>query len=119
MYDVPGVPVISNCGTPTEKMSELSPETQNAFSETLHKRHQWFLEKKLKELGSAPQNVVLVTADVVRLYPNLGKFYLLPKILRRFYDAPGGPVISNWHTYKKMSELPPKTHNPCIYQNLT
>ena len=75
--------------------------------------------KKLKELGSAPQNVVLVTADVVRLYPNLGKFYLLPKILRRFYDAPGGPVISNWHTYKKISELPPKTHNPCIYQNLT
>ena len=50
MYDVPGVPVISNCGTPTEKMSELSPETQNAFSETLHKRHQRFLEKNLKNL---------------------------------------------------------------------
>ena len=27
---------------------------------------------------------------------NLGKLYLLPKIQKRLYDVPGGPVISNY-----------------------
>ena len=70
---MPGCPVISNCGTPTEKMSEyldshLEPMMRSAKS---YIRDTSDFLKKLKKLGSVPQNALLVTADVVGLYPGI------------------------------------------------
>ena len=71
--NVPGRPVISNCGTTTEKVSEfldyhLKPVMQSAKSYI--KDTSDFL-RKLKELGEVPENAILVTADVVGLYPSI------------------------------------------------
>ena len=73
LSNVPGRPVISNCGTPPEKVSEfldhhLKPFMQNGLSYIRDSRH--FLEK-IKTIGSVPENAILVTADVVGLYLNI------------------------------------------------
>ena len=73
LSNVPGRPVISNFGTPTEKVSEflyhhLKPIMQNGLSYIRNSQH--FLEK-IKTIGSVPENAILVTADVVGLYPNI------------------------------------------------
>ena len=73
LFNVPGRPVISNCGTPTEKVSEfldhhLKPIMQKELSYIRDSQH--FLEK-IKTIGSVPENSILVTADVVGLYPNI------------------------------------------------
>ena len=70
--NVPGRPVIPNCGTPMEKVSEfldyhLKPVTQSAKSYI--KDTSDFL-MKLKEL-KVPENAILVTADEVGLYPSI------------------------------------------------
>ena len=73
LSDVPGRSVISNCGTPTEKVSEflyhhLKPIMQNGLSFIRDSQH--FLGK-IKTIGGVPENAILVTADVVGLYPNI------------------------------------------------
>ena len=66
-------PVISNYGTLTEKVSEfldhyLQPVMKGGRSYV--KDTQDFLEK-IKHLGKVPSNAILVTADVVGLYPSI------------------------------------------------
>ena len=73
LYNVPGRPVISNCGTPTEKVSEfldhhLQPVMKSGKSYV--KDTGDFLEK-IKSLGRIPEDAFLVTADVVGLYPSI------------------------------------------------
>ena len=73
LFDVPGRPAISNCGIPIEKASEfldhhLQPVMKGGRSYV--KDTQVFLEK-LKHLGKVPSNAILVTADVVGLYPSI------------------------------------------------
>ena len=73
LFNVPGRPVISSCGAPTEKVSEfldyhLKPVMQNGLSYIRDCQH--FLER-IKTIGNIPENVILVTADVVVLYPNV------------------------------------------------
>ena len=73
LYDVPGHPVIYNFSTPTEKMSEyldyhLEPIMRSAKSYIRDTRD--FL-RRLKELGSVLINALLVTADVLGLYPSI------------------------------------------------
>ena len=73
IFDVPGRPVISNPGAPIEKVSEfldyhLKPNIQNGLSYIIHSQH--FLEK-INTIGSFPENIILVTADSVGLYPNI------------------------------------------------
>ena len=73
LFEVPGRPVISNCGTPTEKvseflMSELKSVMQEGWSYT--KDSDDFM-KKLKNIDHIPQNAIMVTADVVGLYPSI------------------------------------------------
>ena len=73
LFDVPGRPLISDCGTPTEKVSEfldhhLKPIMQSRLSHIRDSQH--FLEK-IKTIGSVPQNPIFVTADVFGLYPNI------------------------------------------------
>ena len=70
---MPGRPVISNRRTPTEKVSEfldhhLKLIMQNGLSYIRNSQH--FLEK-VKTVGSVPENAILVTADVMGLYPNI------------------------------------------------
>ena len=73
LYDVPGRPVISNHGTPTEKASEfldshLQEVMQNGCS--YMKNSDDFI-MKIKHLKNIPDNAILMTADVVGLYPSI------------------------------------------------
>ena len=73
LNDVPGRSVILNCGTPTEKASEfldnhLKEVMQNGWSYI--KDSNYFI-KKIKHLKNIPDNALLVTADVVGLYPSI------------------------------------------------
>ena len=72
LENVPEKPVISNCGTLREKVSEflvyhLKPVMQKGCSYI--KDSEDFL-KKIKNLCSLPENSILVTANVVGLYPS-------------------------------------------------
>ena len=71
--NVPGCPVISNCGTPTEKGSEFLDHHRQTIMKSgfsYIKDTNDFLFK-LKNLGKIPENAFLVTADVVGLYPSI------------------------------------------------
>ena len=73
LFNVPGRPVISNCGTPTEKCSEfldyhLKPVMKISWS---YLRHSGDFAKKMKNISSIPEDIILVTADVVGLYPSM------------------------------------------------
>ena len=73
LYNVPGIPVVPNCGYYTENISSfldyhlqaLAKKFESYIKDTNH-----FL-KNLQELGSLPKNVILCTIDVVGLYPNI------------------------------------------------
>ena len=75
LHNVPGRPVISNCGTPTEKASEfldfhLKPLMQSGWSkfETLCIRDFIY---KMKRIGKVPEGSFLVNADVIGPYPSI------------------------------------------------
>ena len=73
LFDVPGRPVISNFGTLTGTVSEylnhnLKPvmqEGQSYITETGD-----FLNK-IQNINAIPENAILVTADIVGLYPSI------------------------------------------------
>ena len=70
---MPGCPVISNCGNPTKKVSEfLDHHLQPVMKEgkSYIKDTADFLDK-LKDLGEIRDGAILVTADVVGLYPSI------------------------------------------------
>ena len=71
--DVPARPVVSNCAMPTEKVSkfldyELKPVMQKG---KLYIRDSGHFLEKIKNISTFPENVILVTADVVGLYPSV------------------------------------------------
>ena len=69
LFDVLGHPVISNCWTPTEKLSEFLDHSYQFVmkgGKSYIKDTQDFLER-LKHLGKVPSNAILVTVDVVGL----------------------------------------------------
>ena len=73
LANVPGRPVISNCATPTEKASEfldhhLNPVMQKGKS---YIKDSGDFINKIKELQSIPDGAILVTSDVVGLYPSI------------------------------------------------
>ena len=73
LFNVPGRAVISNCGAVTEKASEfldfhLKPIMQQGKS---YLRDTDDFLSKIKSLGPLPRNSILVTADVVGLYPSI------------------------------------------------
>ena len=73
LYDVPGRPVISNCGVYNENISSfldfhlqsLAQKVKSYIKDTNH-----FL-RKIKELGQLPERTILCTIDVVGLDPNI------------------------------------------------
>ena len=73
LFNVPGRPVIFNCDIPTEKFPEfldfhLNPAMQNSWS---YLKDSGDFLKKRKNISSIPENTILVTADVIRLYPSI------------------------------------------------
>ena len=73
LHNVPGRPVISNCGNPTEKRSEcldyhLKPIMQKGWS---YIKDSGDFINKTKSLSTILDNAILDTADVVGLYPNI------------------------------------------------
>ena len=72
---MPGRTVISNCGTTTKKISKF-PDRQLK----LITQKSWFYIKdsgdfirKIKNLTDIPEGAILVTADVVGLYPSIAQ----------------------------------------------
>ena len=73
LHDVPGRPIISNCGYYTENIScfldfhlqRLTREVKSYIKDT-----NGFL-KKLRSLPKLPDHIILCTIDVVGLYPNI------------------------------------------------
>ena len=73
MYDIPGRPVISNCGFYTENISafldhQLKPIAMQVKSYI--KDTNDFL-KKLRDLPDLPEDSIICTIDVVGLYPSI------------------------------------------------
>ena len=73
LYYVPGRPVISNYGTPTEKASkcldsQLKKVMQNEWS---HIKDSNDFINKIKRLKNISDNTLIVTADVAGLYPSI------------------------------------------------
>ena len=73
LENVPSCSVISNCGTPTEKVFDfldyhLKPTVQ---SPKLYIKDISDFLRNLNELGKLPENAILVTTDVVGLYPSI------------------------------------------------
>ena len=88
MYNVPGKPAISNCGTSTEKEPEfldnhLKPIMQNSWS---YIRDSGDFIDKIKRIKNISKNTILVTADVVGLYPCISHVAGL-KALKNALDA--------------------------------
>ena len=73
MHDVPGCPVISNCGYYTENISSflnfhlqpLAREVKSYIKDT----NDFF--KKLRSLPNLLDDIILSTVDAVGLYPNI------------------------------------------------
>ena len=73
LSNVPGRPVICYCGAPTEKVSEfldyhIKPVMQRSWPYT--KDSENFIEK-IKRVSNKSDDAILVTADVVGLYPSI------------------------------------------------
>ena len=88
MRNVPGRPVISNCGFYTENISSfldhhLQPIAQKVNSFIKDTNH--FL-RKIKSLGQLPEGAIVCTIDVVGLYPNIPHEEGLAS-LRRFLNT--------------------------------
>ena len=73
LENVPGRPVISNCGTPTEKVREF---LDNQLKLVMQSSRSYIKDscdfiKKIKNISTIPKDSILVTADVVGLYPSI------------------------------------------------
>ena len=96
LHDVPGRPVILNCGYYTENISSfldyyLQPLAQKMKSYIKDTKH--FLSK-LKNLGKLPQGAILCTIDIVGLYSNIPHSEVLNS-LRRFLELKNNKQISS------------------------
>ena len=89
LANVPGVPVISNCVSSTEKLSEyldflLKPVMQDGWS---YIRDIGDFVKKIKRLGKITEGAILVTAGVVGLYPNIPHDLGLKSLRKRLNET--------------------------------
>ena len=73
LFEVPGRPVISNCSTSMEEVSEfLNSELKSVMQDgwSYIKDSGDFI-KKLKNIDPIPQDGIMVTADIVGLCPSI------------------------------------------------
>ena len=73
LFEVPGTPVISNCGTPTEKVSEFLDSDLKSVMQEVWSYIKDFGDfiKKLQNIDHIPQDAIMVTAGVIGLYPSI------------------------------------------------
>ena len=72
LHNVPERPVISNCGIPTEKASKF---LDYHLKPIMHRGNSYIKDSgdfinKIKDLQNIPEGAIVVTEDVVGLYPN-------------------------------------------------
>ena len=89
LANVPGRPVISNCRTPTEKVSEyldflLRNVTQDGWS---YLKDTGDFLKKIKHLGKIPEGATPVTAGVAGLYPNISHHLSMQSLRKRLNET--------------------------------
>ena len=89
MSSAPGRAVISNCATTTEKVLEyldhiLTSVTQESWS---YIKNSGDFSRKVKRLGQIPDGTILVTADVVGLYPSILHKAGLETLMRRLNEC--------------------------------
>ena len=65
--------MISNCGTPTEKASDVLDYHLKTITQTgkSYIKESGDFINKIKNLQNIPEDAILVTADVVGLYPSI------------------------------------------------
>ena len=105
LHNVPGRPVISNCGFYTENISSfldyhfqpLAQKVKSYIKDTNH-----FLNK-VKKLGRLPDGAILWTMDVVGLYPNIPHGEGLDS-LRRYLETRDNKQISS-DTLTELAEV--------------
>ena len=91
LHDVPGRPVISNCGYYTENISSFL----DFHLQPLAREVKFYIKgtndflKKLRSSPNLPDDIILYTVDVVGLYPNI----------------PHKFIFTNKNTKKYMKEL--------------
>ena len=73
LFNVSGRPVISNCGSPAEKVSEL---LDRHFKSLMQESWSYIKDSndflnKMKNLKDIPKDAILITADVVGLHPSI------------------------------------------------
>ena len=105
LHDVPGRPVILNCGYYTENISlfldyHLQPLAQKVKSYIKDTNH---FKNRLRSLGKLPQGAILCTADVVGLYPNIPHSEGLTS-LRRVLEMRNNKQISSG-TFIELAEI--------------
>ena len=103
--EIPDRPLISNCGTNTEKVSEfLDSEVKSVMQEGwLYIKDSDDFIKKLNNINYIPQDVRMVTADLVGLHPSISHDAGLEAI-RKALDNREKKKISN-DDLTKMAEL--------------
>ena len=95
LFEVPGRPVVSNLGTPMEKVSEfLESELKSVMLEgwSYIKGSGDFI-KKLKDTDHISQDAIMVTVDVVGIFPSIPHDAGL-KVLRKAFDNRENKKIS-------------------------
>ena len=95
--NVPGRPVISNCGTSTEKASEfldfyLKPLMQNGWSYIRDSND--FIDK-MKTIGKTPEGSFLVTANVVGQYPRIPHNEGISALKQKLEEQPLRTILTN------------------------
>ena len=91
---VPGRPVICNCGTPSDKVSKFLDHHLQAImkqGESYIRDTGNFLAK-LKAAGEVPKGAILVTADVVGLYPSISDSEGLDILKKQYENYPNKRV---------------------------
>ena len=110
MYDIPGIPVISNCGFYTENISafldhQLKPivmQVKPYIKDTND------LVKKLRDLPDLPEESIICTIDVVSLYPSIPNEEVL-RISRHVLEKRSNKNVST-ETLIELAEL--------VFQNI-
>ena len=63
--------MVSNCGTPTEKISEYLDHHLKLVLQELYIKDTGDFLNKIKNINAFPENAILVTADLIGLYPSI------------------------------------------------
>ena len=103
LENVPGRPVISNCGTATERISEfLDFHIQSLVGvPSIVKNSTHFLQR-LEDLSHIPSTAILCTMDVVGLYPHIQHSEGLEALRLVFNKAEGNIPVDDLVSFDEL-----------------